>query len=121
VVGNVTGYGAIPPARGDAPDWWVVVDCTRPEAELLGVRPGGSKAELGSYLILWKAADQNLKPQPIDLFLASSRHGPWLSLARGLPNTGSYRWVVPEQLSGEFFLRMEVTDLAGNFGASELP
>src|SRR5207248_87180 len=83
--------GGVPPARGEHPDWWLEVDLTRPQARLLELRPGTNRDDLGTYQIIWTAADKNLKPQPIDLYYARRREGPWMPIAKGLPNTGIYR------------------------------
>jgi hypothetical protein len=89
------------------------VDTTKPTAQLLGVRPG-SGPEAGSFLISWTAADKNLKAEPIDLAYATRPEGPWLPIAKGLHNDGSHRWAGPAGAEGEVYVRMEVTDQAGN-------
>lgn len=114
VVSGSNGHAAVIPARGDNPDWWVEVDCTRPTAQLLAVRPGTAKDELGTTLITWTAADKNLKPEPIDLYYATRPEGPWLPIARRLKNDGNFRWTVPPGLRGDIFVRLEVGDRAGN-------
>jgi hypothetical protein len=122
VVSNASGYGGVPPARGERPDWWVEVDSTKPQARLLELRPGANREDLGTYVITWTANDKNLRPQPIDLFYARRREGPWEPIAKGLSNTGSYRWTVPHGvLAGTVYVSMQVTDLAGNTAFCELP
>lgn len=108
-----SGLEGAPPARGDTPDWWVEVDCTKPLAQLLAVRPC-SKDEPGTYLITWTASDKNLKPEPVDLYYSSRKEGPWQPIAKGLKNDGNYRWQLPPGLQGEIFVRLDVTDRAGN-------
>jgi hypothetical protein len=103
-----------PPAKGEAPHCWVEVDCTPPVASILAVRPGTSKDEAGTILITWTASDKNLKSEPIDLYYATHHDGPFLPIAKGLKNDGNYRWHYPSDLSGDIFVRMEVTDKAGN-------
>ena len=41
------------------------------------------------------ASDKNLLDEPIDLYYATETSGPWLPIAKGLKNSGQYRWEVP--------------------------
>jgi len=43
-VNNNAGYGGLPPANGDQPDWWLEVDLDAAAVKLLGVRPGNDPA-----------------------------------------------------------------------------
>jgi hypothetical protein len=100
---------AQPPAPGEVPDWWVEVDTSKPVAQITGVR-----RENGTLIITWTATDNCLRPEPIDLFYANRPEGPWMAFARGLRNDGSYRWAMPADLGSQIYVRMEVTDRAGN-------
>jgi hypothetical protein len=121
VVANGSGIGGSPPAKGDVPDHWVEVDMTKPVAQLLDIRPGIAEQE-GTLLINWSASDKNLGATPIDLYYAMKRDGPWLPVMKGMKNDGSYRWALPRDTPGhEFFIRMDVTDRAGNLTRCETP
>jgi hypothetical protein len=113
VVTNVRGFGDAPPKPGDAPDYWVEVDTTRPSAKLQSVRPG-TDDEPGVLWISWTAQDKNLTATPVDLYYALNRSGPWTPIARGLRNDGRYRWTPPMEIGTRAFVRMIVTDKAGN-------
>jgi hypothetical protein len=113
VMTNGHGVASPPPRAGDAPDYWVEVDLTKPAAQLLSAR-AGTGTEVGSLLITWLAQDKNLGETPIDLYYANQRDGPWQPVARGLRNDGSHRWTLPQDAGAEFFIRMDVTDRAGN-------
>ena len=101
------------PARGDPPDYRVEVDTTGPAAQLTGVRPG-SGADAGTIAITWTASDKNLKTEPIDLEYANRADGPWMPIAKGIRNDGSYRWNAPRDLTGEIYVRLSASDEAGN-------
>jgi hypothetical protein len=118
VVSNGRGFGGTPPKTGDAPDWWIEVDTTKPQAELLNVRtnPNGDD---GSLHISWTAKDKNLHPEPIDLYYAVNRQGPWLPIAKGLKNDGLYRWMPNSVMGTHAFVRLTVNDLAGNSASFE--
>ncbi len=113
VVSNGRGFGGQPPAPGDTPDWWIEVDSTPPVAELYSPRPGAGQ-DAAALLITWNARDKNLTAEPVDLFYAVNREGPWTSIARGVKNDGRYRWVVPQEIGKLVFVQMVVTDKAGN-------
>lgn len=118
VVSNGRGFGAAPPNSGDAPDWWIEVDTTKPKAELLNVRsnPNGDD---GSLHITWNAKDKNLHSEPIDLYYAVQRQGPWLPIAKGLKNDGLYRWSPSPEIASHAYIRLTVRDQAGNSASSD--
>jgi hypothetical protein len=115
-VGNGPGATATPPAPGEVPDWWVEVKTSKPVAQITGVHP-----ENGVLIITWTATDSCLKPEPIDLYYAARPDGPWLPIARSLRNDGSYRWTMPGNLGNEIYVRLEVTDRAGNVAGCQTP
>jgi hypothetical protein len=109
VVANGAGGSCTPPAAGETPDWWVEVDTTKPVAQITSVQ-----TENGALIVTWSATDNCLRAEPIDLYCANRPEGPWLPIARGLRNDGSYRWIIPANFGAEIFVRMDVTDRAGN-------
>jgi len=120
VVTNGNGTASAPPAHGDVPSWWVEVDTTKPSAQLLGVRPVSGE-DGNCCLVSWTASDKNLKSEPIDLYYSTQRDGLWLPIVRALANTGTYRWVLPKGAGSEFWVRMEVSDRAGNTARCDAP
>jgi len=119
-VSNGTGLATPPPQRGETPDYWVEVDLTRPTAQLMSVVPGIGR-EAGIMHITWAANDKNLGTTPVDLYYTGKRGGQWEPIARGLKNDGSYRWTLPRDAGSEFYIRMDVTDQAGNLTRCESP
>jgi hypothetical protein len=119
VVGNGRGFGATPPNPGDTPDWWIEVDTTKPAAEITGIRSGAENG--ASVQIAWTARDKNLGADPVDLFYATNRQGPWLPIARGLKNDGQYRWNPPTEVGQQVHVRLVVRDQAGNISVAETP
>jgi hypothetical protein len=113
VVSNGRGFGAIPPAAGDTPDWWIEVDLTKPVGELVSVQPSQS-GDAGVMVITWNARDKNLLAEPVDLFWSANRDGPWMTIAKALKNDRQYRWQVPTEVGAQAFIRMRVTDQAKN-------
>jgi hypothetical protein len=113
VVSNGRGFGGTPPSPGDAPDWWIEVDVTKPTAELLGVQPALGQDD-GGLVINWSARDKNFGAEPIDLYYSVHREGPWQVIAKGLKNEGHYRWAVPTDAGAQAYVRVVATDRAGN-------
>jgi hypothetical protein len=112
VISNGRGFGAAPPNPGDAPQWLIEVDTTKPNAEITGVRTiaeGG-----GTLLISWRAGDKNLPIDGIELYYSSQRQGPWQPIAKGLRNDGLYRWLPPAEVGPQAHLRLVARDAAGN-------
>jgi len=116
VVTNGNGFGGKAPMPGDTPSSLVEVDLTKPFAQLREIEPIGTN---GTVDIRWTASDKNLGTEPINLFYAPSREGPWLPVATSLKNDGLYHWAFPRTGMSQFVLRLECTDLAGNMTRCE--
>jgi hypothetical protein len=110
---NGRGFGAEPPRPGDAPEYMVELDTTKPQAELLSVKIGPPE-DHACVDIAWQAIDKNFGPEPIDLYYSVQSHGPWTPIAKGAPNTGKYRWYLPMEIGKQAYVRLVATDLAGN-------
>ncbi len=115
---NGNGFGGTPPAHGEAPQVWVEVDTTPPFVQL---RPGEMLPHGGALDIRWSASDPNLGAEPVSLFFRTRSDGPWQPIAHGVKNDGTYRWTFPRDAGSQFFLKVEVVDLAGNVAHVESP
>jgi hypothetical protein len=114
------GLAKDPPACGDQPQVWVVVDLTRPSVTLDDVSPS-VEARTQTLAIHWKATDKNLGRHPINLYYAEKEDGPWKPIATSLENTGLYHWQMPPGAPARLLVRAEATDLAGNVGRAQTP
>ncbi len=110
------GLGERPPQPGDAPQFWIEVDLTKPVVQLKGVHVGDTGLDKGKLSIVWAAFDKNLGPTPIRLSYAEQKDGPWTTFADKLGNGGKHIWTLPQELPFQFFLRVEAFDRAGNVG-----
>lgn len=106
------------PARGDQPDMWVRVDVTPPAVQLISA-PYGRGSDAGSLVINWRAEDFDIGARPVTILWGQTAEGPWTNIVMGHPNTGSYSWRVDNQTPDKVFLRLEVTDAAGNQTVSQ--
>jgi hypothetical protein len=111
VVTNGNGFGGRQPVPGDQPHCWIEIDTVAPTVQLKDIEPitNGSTVD-----IRWTASDKNLGSEPVNLYYATRKDGPWQPLAMHLKNDGLFRWSFPRDGGGQFFVRLEVMDLAGN-------
>lgn len=120
LVDGANGTAAPSPTAGDSPELTVQVDLQKPSAELLAAEIG--QGHLTDHLLVrWSASDTNLEPQPIGLFYSTHAHGPWSTAATNLANTGQYAWRLERHVPDQFYLRLEVRDVAGNVTAVSTP
>lgn len=111
--------GENPPRPGDAPQFWVEVDETKPVTRLVGVEVGRG-IDQGNLAVTWTASDKYLGPNPITISFAKNSEGPWTPAVANLANTGRYVWRMPaEGLPYQFYVRVEAVDLAGNVGLAQ--
>jgi len=118
IVRNGIGLGKQPPRNGDKPQMRVEVDMTPPEGEL--ARPQPIQGQTDAVIIRWKASDLNLAEKPIRIEWAERKGGPWSRISDSdLANTGYHTWKLPSQIPGKVYLKMSITDLAGNTAVAE--
>lgn len=115
-VTNGNGFGGSPPKSGDEATSCLEIDTTVPFVQLRDIDP---LAKNGNLTICWAANDKNMSPEPVSLYYRTRRDGPWQVMAVNLPNSGSYQWAFPRQMGGQFFIRIEVRDEAGNIARAE--
>ncbi len=113
------GAGSKPPEVGEDPDCVVEIDSTKPTVNLM--QPTiGTGSDDGTMLITWTASDKNLLSNSVNLSYATKPDGPWDVIVSGYKNAGLYRWTMPSHLSGNVYVRLEVSDRAGNVGIHDL-
>jgi hypothetical protein len=120
VVKNRAGMGK-KPRPGDAPEMRIELDTQAPVIGLFQPVPDPQRPD--QLLLRWSARDKNLSENPIHLEYSDKRDGPWLPIKLDLENsgrfvnqhvTGDYSWKVPANIPVQVYLRMRVTDKAGN-------
>ena len=117
VITNGNGFGGTPPVRGEAPTCWIEVDTTVPFVQMRPIEA----AQNGVMELRWSASDKNLTAEPVSLYYRTRPDGPWQAIARNLKNDGAYRWKFPRDQGSQFFVKIEVADLAGNISHVQTP
>ncbi len=82
----------------------------------------GAKAKLrggDKYTITWTAADPYLRNAPISIKWSLDGSGTFATVASDQPNSGSFDWTVPRDMTSTGVLRVEAGDKAGNVGMTE--
>jgi hypothetical protein len=110
---NGRGASAAPPKAGDAPDWWVEVDTTRPTAQFTKVQAATQDGKAVVH-IAWSVQDKNLSEAPVELSYGKTPQGPWLPITKGLPAEGQHHWMPPADIGAQAHLQLIVRDNAGN-------
>ncbi len=117
-VTNGNGFGGKAPKSGDRPSFFIEVDATSPFVQL---QPIDMVNGSGAIDIRWTASDNNMAPEPVSLFFRTRPDSNWQPIARNIKNDGVYRWTFPREIGAQFFMKLEVADLAGNVTKVETP
>jgi hypothetical protein len=119
VVWSGAGLARRPPQPGDLPQMRIEVDTTSPVARLFPPQPDPTRRD--ALLLTWNASDRNLAANPITLQYAERPDGPWQTIAKELTNSGRYQWLLSPAGPFKVYLRMLVSDAAGNVGMDQTP
>lgn len=104
------------PRSGDTPEAWLGVDEEAPQVDLLGVSRDPQTP--GVLLIRYTAKDPLLLPDGARLLYSPNPEGPWATIATGLGGQGEHRWQPDRAVPARVYVRVEVTDAAGNVGSA---
>ncbi|MFK7734550.1 MAG: hypothetical protein AB8B50_00890 [Pirellulaceae bacterium] len=107
------------PKAGDAADVWINVDTDAPSSKIMRA-VYGEGPEDGMLVIDYKCSDGHLVDRPVALSYSEGLDGPWTSITTGMKNTGIYLWKAGAQVPEQIYLKLEVTDKAGNVGVHRL-
>lgn len=75
---------------------------------------GGAK-----YTVTWDATDPYLRGAPVAVKWSRDGKAEGETVATAIPNSGSFEWTVPRDMTTSGVLRIEALDKAGNLGAAE--
>ncbi|MBA3697985.1 MAG: Ig-like domain repeat protein [Planctomycetes bacterium] len=115
----IAGLAAPVPEAGTKGHAEFIIDRTAPTG---AIEFPTSKAKLrggSKYTIKWQAADKYLKASPITIRYSRDGKGTWDVVAQDIPNTGSYEWMVPKDMTTAGQLQVLIADKAGNVGTVE--
>ena len=96
-----------------------IIDRTAPS---VAIEFPAAKAKLRGgfkYTVKWTASDSYLKTSPITIRWSRDGKGSWDVIAQDVPNTGSYEWTTPRDMTTAGQLQVLAADKAGNVGTME--
>jgi len=108
------------PRPGDAAESWIGIDEDPPHVEFLGATRV-SEGDAGSIVIRYTSRDQLPAPKTARLLFSPNAEGPWATITTAVDNQGEYRWQPDRATPARVYLRVEVSDAAGNVGAVTSP
>ncbi len=108
------------PQPGDMPESWIGVDEDPPLVEFLGAARL-AQSESSGIVIRYSSRDQLPAPKTAQLLFSPNSEGPWATIASAVDNQGEYRWQPDRATPDQVYLRIEVTDAAGNVGGVTSP
>ncbi|HET6575047.1 MAG TPA: hypothetical protein VFG68_15680 [Fimbriiglobus sp.] len=116
------------PKAGTPPEMRVAVDVTPPMIEVY--KPTAHPSQRNTLVLHWKATDRSFGRDPIAIEWSEQPTGPWKPVAgdgavsavsqppanpNRVPNTGSYPWALPANLTTpQVYLKFSAWDVAGN-------
>ena len=107
------------PRSGESPETWVVVDDEPPQVEVSHAGPAAD--EPGVVLIRYACRDQLIAPRSARLSFSPHPAGPWSTLAEGIDCEGTHRWQPDRATPPRVYIRVDVSDVAGNVGHAVTP
>jgi len=94
------------------------VDVALPTVTLISPVGGEAWVQGSLEVIRWTASD-NAGVDSVDVDCSfSGAAGPWLPVARGLANSGSFNWILPLEMSDNAWVRVTAYDAALNAGSA---
>ena len=94
------------------------VDAALPSVTLISPVGGEAWVQGMMHFVRWTASD-NVGVDSVDVDCSlSGPAGPWLPVARGLENSGSFYWTLPVQMSDNALVRVTAYDAALNAGSA---
>lgn len=114
VVRNAAGASGPPPSATSEPHLWLLID---EEAPVIQFHQPQLAPPVGSRLTVrlrWTMLEDHPVERPIDLAYRTVPDGSWCDLARDLPNSSAYDWLVPPEIRGSLEFRLTARDRAGH-------
>lgn len=108
------------PRPGEVAESWIGIDEEPPLVEFLGAARV-SESEASGIVIRYTSRDQLPAPKSARLLFSPNADGPWATIASAVDNQGEYRWQPDRAAPARVYLRIEVTDAAGNVGEATSP
>ncbi len=97
----------------------ITIDFTPPKVALHNFPDKESVQGGSSQTVSWEASDSNLAAKPISLSFSLDNGATWKDIAKGVADTGSLAWKIPNTDSNSALVRISATDELGNEGTAQ--
>lgn len=118
VLHNAYGFSELPPQPGSAPHQWVYVDRVNPDVQIVELRLDEDFMDNREVHIRWRASDERFSDRPVRMHFRSEQTKSYQLISENLDSEGSFRWTVPEEITGRLSVKVSAVDQAGNEGRS---
>ena len=110
-----------PPAPGQEPTIWIVVDTTNPSPKITNA--GLQEGTESVLSIDYDCLSDDVASRSTTLSWSQHPQGPWNTIESELPNSGQYLylWQGDSTRLGTFYLKIEAIDRASNVGGHVFP
>ncbi len=116
---NAAGRSSAAPSATQEPQQWVLVDTAKPLVQIKQVRLVTLESDKQRRLaVSWAAYDANFSDRPVSMDYQIREKPGWHSIVTHLRNTRRFDWTVPDNVTGQLEIRLEVADRAGNVGVA---
>ena len=111
---NGAGASDKSPDDQTTPQQWAFVDYTVPLVQLHDAVPAPDFAESGVLTLRWSVIDANVGARGLALSFRRADLETWSPIARGISNTGSYDWSIPNDITSPVVIKLTVRDRGGH-------
>ena len=115
---HISGAANAVPTAGTPGMKEFIIDRTPPTVTIGFPLPKAKLRGGQKYIVKWEANDPHLKAAPITLLWSRDGKGTFETIADNLPNSGSYEWLVPRDMTITGQLQVLAVDKAGNVGSA---
>lgn len=117
---EISGLATPIPTAETNPSIEFIADRTAPKAGITFPSDGTKLMGSSPYNITWTVTDPHLHSTPISLYWAHDQEAEFKLLAEALPNSGTWTWNTPRDMTPAGRLKIVATDKAGNSSSAQV-
>ena len=98
----------------------VIIDRTAPSVAITSPSAGTFLRSGSVFDITWKVSDPHLHSTPVTIRWSRTGDKTFTTIAEHVPNSGSYRWSVPKEMTATGVIEIIAWDRANNVGSTQV-